>query len=396
MAVRVLVVGAGIAGLSAALRLRQLGGSPTVVEAAPGPRGGGYMIDFFGPGVDAAERLGLGPALERIHAPIERLVFVDGSGRSRVAVGYPALRRRVFGGRHHNFLRGDLEAELYAAARDAGVQPSHGRKVVGLQPSAAAGAPVVVRYADGAEEEWDVVLGADGVHSRVRSDLLEPDEWSTRDLGHAVWTWIMDRSLPGVRREDFVTLTAPGRMVAVYPVDEERTAAFLVHPSPDGGGEPDAELPGTLHRRFGDLGWLVPELLAAFPSAVDRYTDRTVQVRARVWHRGRVALLGDACWCVSLLAGQGASLALAGGATVAEELATVPGVADVPAALDRARERLGPLVTRLADSGARTASWFVPEERWRMTVRDTTLRASAWPVVGPLLGRRFGLIRPAA
>jgi hypothetical protein len=53
-------------------------------------------------------------------------------------------------------------------------------------------------------------------------------------------------------------------------------------------------------------------------------------------------------------------------------------------------------VTRLADSGARTASWFVPEERWRMTVRDTTLRASAWPVVGPLLGRRFGLIRPAA
>jgi 2-polyprenyl-6-methoxyphenol hydroxylase-like FAD-dependent oxidoreductase len=99
---------------------------------------------------------------------------------------------------------------------------------------------------------------------------------------------------------------------------------------------------------------------------------------------------------VSLLAGQGASLALAGGATVAEELATVSDVADVPAALDRARERLGPLVTRLADSGARTASWFVPEERWRMTVRDTTLRASAWPVVGPLLGRRFGLIRAAA
>jgi 2-polyprenyl-6-methoxyphenol hydroxylase-like FAD-dependent oxidoreductase len=115
-----------------------------------------------------------------------------------------------------------------------------------------------------------------------------------------------------------------------------------------------------------------------------------------VWHRGRVALLGDACWCVSLLAGQGASLALAGGATVAEELATVSDAADVPAALDRATGRLGPLVTRLADSGARTASWFVPEERWRMTVRDTTLRASTWPVVGPLLGRRFGLIRPAA
>ena len=396
MTVRVLVVGAGIAGLSAALRLRQLGGSPMVVEAAPGPRGGGYMIDFFGPGIDAADRLGLRSALERIHAPIERLVFVDGSGRPRVAVGYPALRRRVFGGQHHNFLRGDLEAELHAAARGAGVEPSHGRKVIGVLPAVAAVDPVVVRYADGAEEEWDVVLGADGIHSRVRTDVLEPDEWSSRDLGHAVWAWILDGSLPGVRREDFVTLTAPGRMVAAYPVDQGRTAAFFVHRSPDGGGEPGADLPGALHRRFGDLGWLVPELLASLPSAVDRYTDRTVQVRSRVWHRGRVALLGDACWCVSLLAGQGASLALAGGVTVAEELATASAVADVPAALDRARDRLGPVVTRLADAGTRTASWFVPEERWRMAVRDTSLRASAWPVVGPVLGRRFGFIRPAA
>ena len=393
---RILVVGAGIAGLSAALRLRQLGRSPTVVEAAPGPRGGGYMIDFFGAGVDAADRLALRPGLERIHAPVERLVFVDGSGRSRLAVGYPALRRRVFGGQHYNFLRGDLEARLHAAAGDAGVEVSHGRKVVGVQQAAAAGDPVVVRYADGAEEEWDVVLGADGIHSRVRNDLLEPDEWSTRDLGHAVWTWILDGSVTGVRREDFVTLAAPGRMVAVYPVDEGRTAAFLVHRSPDGGGEPGADLPATLHRRFGDLGWLVPELLARFPSAVDRYTDRTVQVRSRVWHRGRVALLGDACWCVSLLAGQGASLALAGGVAVAEELAPASAVSDVPAALDRARERLEPVVARIADAGVRTASWFAPEERWRMAVREVSLRASAWPVVGPALGRRLGLLRPAA
>ena len=393
---RILVVGAGIAGLSAALRLRQLGRSPTVVEAAPGPRGGGYMIDFFGPGVDATDRLGLRPGLERIHAPVERLVFVDGSGRSRVAVGYPALRRHVFGGQHYNFLRGDLEAQLHAAARGAGVELSHGRKVTGVQHAAAAGEPVVVRYADGAEEEWDVVLGADGIHSRVRNDLLEPDEWSTRDLGHAVWAWILDGSMPGARREDFVTLTAPGRMVAVYPVDEGRTAAFFVHRSPDGGGEPDADLPGTLHQRFGDLGWLVPQLLATLPSAVDHYTDRTVQVRSRVWHRGRVALLGDACWCVSLLAGQGASLALAGGVAVAEALATASAVADVPAVLDQARDRLEPVVARRADAGARTASWFAPEERWRMVVRDVSLRASAWPVVGPVLGRRLGLVRPAA
>jgi 2-polyprenyl-6-methoxyphenol hydroxylase-like FAD-dependent oxidoreductase len=101
--VRTLIVGAGIAGLSTALRLRQLGLPATVVEAAPAPRGGGYMIDFLDPGIAAADRLGLRPGLEDIHTPVARLVFLDAAGATRYAVGYPALRRRAFGGRHYNF-----------------------------------------------------------------------------------------------------------------------------------------------------------------------------------------------------------------------------------------------------------------------------------------------------
>ena len=390
---RILIIGGGIAGLSAALRLRQLGLPATVVEAAPGPRGGGYMIDFLGLGVAAADRLGVTPQLERLHSPVARLVFVDETGGTRAAIGYPAMRRRMFAGRHYNLLRGDLEALLHRIADGVGAQIQHGRGVTGVTPAQERRGPVVVRFADGAEEEWDVVLGADGLHSPVRASLLAADEWATRDLGHAVWAWIVAGSVPEVPAGDFTTLTAPGRMAAAYPAGPDRTATLFLVRSPRHGGEPAEQVPAVLHELFGDLDWRVPSLLATFPRAIDRYTDRTVQVHTDVWHRGRVGLVGDACWCVSLLAGQGASLAMAGGVAVAEELAATPD--DVPAALERYRARLQPTVGRLAASGARTAAWFVPEERWRMAIRDLALRAGAWPGIGPLLGRQLGYIRAA-
>jgi 2-polyprenyl-6-methoxyphenol hydroxylase-like FAD-dependent oxidoreductase len=299
----------------------------------------------------------------------------------------------MFAGRHYNLLRGDLERLLADAAVAAGAEIVHGRRVVSVTPADDPDPPVAVCFADGAEQEWDVVLGADGLHSPVRASLLRPGEWATRDLGHAVWTWIIEGVVPGVPTADFTTLTAPGRMAAAYPAGSNRTAALLLLRSPDHGGEPAAQWPAVLPALFGDLGWAVPELLATLPGAVDRYTDRTVQVRSDVWHRGRVGLVDDACWCVSLLAGQGASLAMAGGVVVAEELAATPD--DVPAAFDRYRLRLQPTVARLSASGARTADWFVPEERWRMAARDLALQAGAWPVVGQLVGRGLGLVRAA-
>ncbi|CAA9482924.1 MAG: monooxygenase, FAD-binding [uncultured Solirubrobacteraceae bacterium] len=390
---RVLIVGAGIAGLSVALRLGQLGIESTVVERAPAERGGGYMIDFFGPGIAAAERLGLHGALGAIHHPVDRLTFVDEAARRRFSVDYAVMRRRLFRGRHFNFLRGDLEHVLRGSAR-AGTRVVFGRRVVAVMPATGPRDPVGVAYEDGSTEEWDVVIGADGVNSQVRRSLLAGDEWTRVDLGHTVAAWTLDGHLPGVPANDFTTLTAPGRMVAAYPVHGERTATFLVHRSGDSAADLAAGLPATLTRVFGDLGWVVPDLLAALPTVTDPYFDATIQIRSDVWHRGRVILLGDACWCVSLLAGQGSSLAMAGGVALAEALAARPD--DVPAALDGYSARLGPVVRSLADAGARTAGWFVPERRWRMAVRDLSVRASTWPLVAPLGGRRLGIGRASA
>jgi 2-polyprenyl-6-methoxyphenol hydroxylase-like FAD-dependent oxidoreductase len=386
---RVLVVGAGIAGLSTALGLRQLGVDVTVAEQAETERGGGYMIDFFGPGIDAAHQLSLDSALRGIHAPVHRLRFVDRTGRQRFAVNYGRMRRRLFHGRHFNFLRGDLEKILLKAAWRAQTKIIWGRRVVAVRPAFEETQPILVRYADGASDRWDVVVGADGAHSAVRRGLLTGQEWSRRDLGHTIAAWIQDGALPTVDAWDFTTLTAPGRMVAVYPAGAGRTAVFFAHRTWDVQDDFARGLVATLRRRYGDLGWVVPHLLKALNGVTRPYFDSAFQVECTEWQRGRVVLVGDACWCVSLLAGQGASLAVAGGLVLAEELATRPD--DIATALGRYRDRLEPTVSRIARSGLRTADWFIPDQRWRCQVRDLTLRGAAWPVTASLMSRALGV-----
>ena len=117
---KILICGAGIAGLATAWCLRHDGHTVTVLERNPRLRDEGYMLDFMGSGVDACERLGLLPDLARLHYPIDRLVFADRRGRPRVSVSYPVLRSRLFHDRHFNFMRGDFERLLYREERGRG------------------------------------------------------------------------------------------------------------------------------------------------------------------------------------------------------------------------------------------------------------------------------------
>ena len=111
---RVLVVGAVLAGLTLALCLERNGHEAIVLERRPQLRGAGYMLDFFGSGYDAAERLGLLPKLEAIHYPIAWLSFLAPDGTPRFRISYETMRR-LLGGRHFNFMRGDLQRVLFDA-----------------------------------------------------------------------------------------------------------------------------------------------------------------------------------------------------------------------------------------------------------------------------------------
>jgi 2-polyprenyl-6-methoxyphenol hydroxylase-like FAD-dependent oxidoreductase len=175
-------------------------------------------------------------------------------------------------------------------------------------------------------------------------------------------------------------LTVPGREAGYYPLRGDLIGALYVHqvPRPDLPADPKA----TLHGRYGDLGWIVPDALARCPDPPELYYDQVAQVELPCWSSRRTTLLGDACQAVSLLAGQGASLAMGGAYVLATEVGAGP---DVSEALVRYETRMRPIAEREQAAGRRVAEWFLPTTSRRIVARDLVLRTVALPGVRRLL-----------
>lgn len=380
---RVVICGAGIAGLTTALFLKRAGHEPILIERAPGLRGEGYMIDFIGSGIDACERAGLMPAIEKIHRPIDRLVVVDEEGNDRFGIDYPELRERVFRGRHYNFLRGDLERVLFDAL-EGRVEIRFGRTVMNARNTAG---EVVVLLDDGAVLHADVLVGADGLRSEVRRLAFGEGAGFWRSLGLHTAAFTLDTTPPEIGRHDFSTLTVPGRQVSVYPIEDGRIATFFLHHADAPAPRKRSDRLGELRDVYAGLGWVVPQLLAAADSATDLYFDDVAQIELPTWNESRIVLVGDACSCVSLIAGQGASLAMAEGYVLARELTATPD--DILGALRRYGAALRPGVARKQRAGRKTAGWFLPNGRAKLAVRDLALRMSMTRVGAWLMRRQI-------
>jgi 2-polyprenyl-6-methoxyphenol hydroxylase-like FAD-dependent oxidoreductase len=130
----------------------------------------------------------------------------------------------------------------------------------------------------------------------------------------------------------------------------------------------------------------VPDVLAHCPSSSALHYDQVAQIDMPQWSTGYVALVGDACQAVSLLAGQGASLAVAGGYLLAEEIADT---SDVPAALRHYHARLAPAVAAKQAAGRRTAEWFLPSTASRLLLRRLALRAIRLPGLNRAMSSRL-------
>lgn len=376
----VIISGAGIAGPTLAYWLRRHGFSPTIVERAPAPRTGGYMIDFWGVGYDVAEQMDLLPTLRRVGYRLDELCIVDHRGR-RIAGFHVDALQSATKGRYLSMMRSDLAHALYAlVAKD--VEFIFGDSIARLDEDDAG---VTVTFEHHPPRRFDLVVGADGLHSVVRTLTFGPEARFEKYLGYYTAAF----SAPGYPHRDegaYVSYAVPKRQLARYALRENRSAFFMIFAQDQvlGLGHDDvAAQRRILRETFSGIGWEADEILAAMESADDLYFDAVAQTRLSSWSRGRVALLGDAAYCPSLLAGQGSALAMAGAQVLAHELAAANG--DHRAAFAAYERRFKPFIDAKQKSAERFGGWFAPRTRFALTLRNLATKALAFPWIGDRL-----------
>ncbi|MGP3961084.1 FAD-dependent monooxygenase [Nonomuraea sp. 3N208] len=365
----VLISGAGIAGTTLAYWLARHGFRPTIVERAAGLRSSGNPVDVRGPAVAVAERMGVMPRLRQAGTQVAAMSFVNGRGRQVGRVNMRALRQAA-GSQEVEVTRTDLATILYEASEDS-AEILFGDTMTALRQD---GDGVDVAFGKAAPRRFDLVIGADGLHSATRRLAFGPESRFVRHMGLYVATMPLDG--PAGNETDVVLHNAPGRMVALHPVHGRALAAFIFrHPAVQDFNQSDlAQHKRILADAYAGDAWRVPELLNQVRAADDLWFDSVSQVRIGSWANGRVALLGDAASSVSLF-GDGSTLAMAGAYTLAEELAATPD--DPHSAFARYERRHRILVDPRQGNVATAAALMVPATRAGVIARNLATRL--WP-----------------
>ncbi|TWG07866.1 FAD-dependent monooxygenase [Saccharopolyspora dendranthemae] len=328
---RVLVSGASIAGPATAFWLHRNGFEVTVVEKAAAVRDGGYPIDVRGTALEVVRRMGILPQLQDADIETRRLTFLEADGTVAAAV-HPQHVAGGVDGQDLEVRRGDLTSVLYEAVRDDVEFVFHDSiDVLDEHPEG-----VRVTFRSGAQRDFDLVVGADGMHSRTRELTFGPELPFHRYLGFCFAGFTMPNTF-GLSHE-IIMWNAPGRGAALYGVqDGDVVHGFLNFVGPQPPMEllrdPEAQRELVADAFAGD-GWEVPSMVKAMREADDLFFDTVSQIHLPAWSRGRVALVGDAAYAPSFLTGQGSSLALVGAYLLADALASTTDHAEAFAAYE--------------------------------------------------------------
>jgi 2-polyprenyl-6-methoxyphenol hydroxylase-like FAD-dependent oxidoreductase len=359
---RILISGASIAGLTLAHWLARHGFQPVVVERAAALRTGGNGVDVRGQAGDVAERMGIMPRVRELAADVRGIKFVDAADRAVARVSMRDLDPGSV-----EIMRGDLVALLHEMT---GAEILFGDSIRGLEQNDDG---VSVTFEKAPARRFDLVAGADGMHSRVRRLAFGPEEEFIR---HKDGYFAFANADAALGEDRWVTMfNTPGRMAGIYRSGNHAQAkAYLAFRS--AALDYDHRDPSAGKRLVTDAfadqpHWRIRELLHSALADPDFYFDACAQVHMPSWSAGRVVLVGDAAWCPSPASGAGAELAMTGAYRLAGELAAAGG--DHRLAFTRYDAALRPLVAARQKIGP-NLSLMVPRTEVGRRVRNTLAR----------------------
>jgi 2-polyprenyl-6-methoxyphenol hydroxylase-like FAD-dependent oxidoreductase len=357
--VRVLVSGAGIAGPALAYWLSGYGAEVTVVEIAPALRRSGFAVDFRGPThLSVLEKMGVLDELRAIQTHGGAMSAVTEDGREIFRLP------EAFAGGDVEVLRRDLSRMLYERSASR-AEYRFGDTITALTP---AGDEVRADFGATAPAAFDLVIGADGLHSAVRGLAFGPESRYVRHLGYYLAGWELPNDLhAGPTPQQY---NVPGRMASVRsdPRDPSLALAFMVFagPATDHDWHDTTGQKEIVADAFAGLRWHVPRLLGALRDAPELYFDAIGRASVPAWSAGRVALIGDAAWGVTL-GGMGVGTGVVGAYVLAGELARSGG--DHLAGLAAYERRMRAYAGRW-QRGASPGQFLAPSTATRLRLRN--------------------------
>ena len=358
---RILISGAGIAGLTCAIWLGRSGFKPVVVEKAPRIRADGFIISISHHAYRFAQQLGLMPQLRERDAQVRASSYHDATGRALLTLDY----QRLFDGVDVlQIMRDDLQTVLFDNARELaefryGTSATHIKQVKRRAD---------VTFSDGREESFDVVIGADGLHSATRDLTFDATEFNRRHLG----LFCAAYRLPNFRdmRQKFETHMEASRYMVLHTTREGDLSTVFVWAEGAPAAPPAGQRWAHLRETFGGAPKVVQQVLDNRVDDSAIYMDPLIQIELPTWHKGRVVIVGDAAHSLTLLSGQGASAALSDASRLSLALAD----REPEDAFRLYESTMRPITSELQPSTRRLARWYVPRSGLRHALRDGMMR----------------------
>ncbi|MEV0062546.1 FAD-dependent monooxygenase [Nocardia sp. NPDC050718] len=384
----VLVSGGGIAGNAVALQLLRNGIRTTVVERAAVPRPGGQAVDLRGPSKEAAEKMGLMAGIAKYQLDERGMSYVDGEGKI-----YARMAMEDFDGQgavaEIEITRGDLNTVLLEAIATVETGELDYRYGEWIEQIDQDDTGVTVTFASGPTERFDLVIGADGVHSATRRLVFGPEEQFSTNLGGYGAFFTMP-SPADIEPGWFGMRLVPGAMLGIRPDGDPATAKAIItlrtEVDPTLRRDGDAQR-ALIRRMIGDAGWHAPAVLAAMETTTDFYFDELARVDVPELSVGRVTLVGDAGYCGSPLTGMGTAMAIVGAYVLAAEIAATP---DDPAGAQRRyQDKITPFLAKAKEIPGGGIAMMLPKTPLMARLAKTNVRIMMSRPMRPITKKIF-------